>query len=1025
MEIEQLVGFLDDSVAAQPWLDELGLTETKHAHENLSRLAEIGVPLDLLGFICSQLEKTLPIVRNPDQALEYLVKYFVAARSPLSLATLMHREPETLRILLQIGATSQYLSELLIRDPESLDLLRMTDGRPVARQLLLDEICAEADQLTDDTSLRALVRRYKHRETLRIAYGDLVRRQPLEVVAKQLSYLADAILEATLRFARRKMDAKRGPTVGPDGMPGRFAAIALGNLGGEELNYGQQLEVVFLCDAGIRMVKSRTHDGAEFFESLARTVMELLKPSEGEDDGYAIDLSMSPPQDHRSPVTTRDAALRYYDVAGRAHERLAFVKARVSAGNQELGQSFLRQMESWVYRRYLGAVDIAGIKALKRKIENRADRESANDVQASPGGIRDIEFVIQFLQLLNGGDLQAIRTGNTLEAIRALEQNGCLSDQERALLEENYSFARKVEHRQQIMFDRTTSVLPSAAQDLERLAAHLDFQPLNGQSAAERFQAEFDKRRQESRQILDHLLHDAFNGQEETDPIADLILDPQPTSQVVRELLGGFGFQDVDAAHSNLVDLSEERIPFLSTRRCRHFLAGIGSRLLAAIAKAPDPDGALRNLVQVSNSLGGKGVLWELFSYSPPTLQLYVRLCATSDYLTGILNAQPGMIDELMDSLVLDRLAPISSLERQLADLCRGADDQDPILTSFKNLQHLRIGVRDVLGKNDIQATHRGLADIAEVIVKQVTDIELHQLVKKHGSPMLADGTRPADFLVMAQGKLGAREPNYHSDLDLVFLYEGSGQTEPLGRSQKQTNNQHFFGQLAQRIIKRMTHLGVTGRLYNLDSRLRPEGSGLLAFSLTSLLRFFDSRADWRLRMALCKARIVYGSAAGKQRAMHAIRAAQHLRPWSEEDRQSLAAWREELESTASKRNLKRGPGGALDVEHIVQQLQMEHGKQRPEVMVPNTLRALPILREAGLISSDDATTLSEGYRFLRTVESRLRLLNTVKRHDLPEDPLELSKLAYLLMMPDAFALEAACDEQTSRIRAVYSRLMA
>lgn len=1023
MEIEQLVGILDDSTAARPWLERLGLTESQRAHQCLTDIAQSGVPLDLLSSLCDQLEKNLPTVGDPDLALENLAKYFGAVRSPLSLATLFDRESDALRTVLQMGATSQYLSDWLLQDPESLDLLRMTEGQPVARQVLLDEICAEASAIDNDAMLRALIRRYKRRETLRIAYGDLVRQQPLEVVAKQLSYLADAILEATVRFARRQLSAKRGEARGANGDPGRFAVIALGEWGGEELNYGGELELLFLCDAGVRMAQSRTHDGLEFFESLAQRVVELIRSVDGA-DGYQADLSMVPSRESRSMVMTLDAALRYYDVSGRAHERLAFVKSRWAAGSESLGRSFLRQMETWVYRRYLGAIDIAGIKALKRKIEQRAEPQSGNDVHASPGGIQDIEFVIQFLQLLNGGDLQPIRIGNTLAAIRALESNGCLSHQERTLLEENYVFLRQVEHRQQIMFPALTTALSAAGRELEKLALRLGFAPVNGQTGADRLTRELEKRRQESRQILDHLLHDAFEGSDDVDPIADLILDPQPSGEMVERLLGEYGFKSIRTAHRHLSDLAEEHIPFLSTRRCRYFLAGIASRLLAAVAQTPDPDGALQNLVHVSNSLGGKGVLWELFSYSPPTLQLYVRLCATSDYLTGILNAQPGMIDELMDSLVLDRLSPLGSLERQLADLCRGADDQDPILTSFKNLQHLRIGVRDVLGKNDIQASHGGLADIAEAIVKQVADFELQKLVQKHGPPMLADTTRSADFLVMAQGKFGAREPNYHSDLDLVFLYEGNGQTEPQGRSQKQTNNQHFFGQLAQRIIKRMTHLGITGRLYNLDSRLRPEGSGLLAFSLNSLLRFFDKRADWRLRMALCKARIVYGSEAGKQRAMHAIRASQFLRPWTVEDRSAQVAYRKELEDTASLRNLKRGPGGAIDVEHIVQDLQMTHGKQRNDIVIPNTLEALGALRQAELVSREDTSTLSEGYRFLRTVESRLRLLNTVKRHDLPTDAMEMSKLAYLLEMPSPDALEAACAEQTALIRAVYLRLM-
>ena len=185
-------------------------------------------------------------------------------------------------------------------------------------------------------------------------------------------------------------------------------------------------------------------------------------------------------------------------------------------------------------------------------------------------------------------------------------------------------------------------------------------------------------------------------------------------------MLGKYRFRDVKQAYRNLMSLAEERIRFLSTRRCQHFLAAIAPQLLAAIAETADPDSTLVNLDQVSDSLGGKGALWELFSFNPPSLRLYVELCAYSPYLSGILTSNPGMIDGLMDSLVLDKLPTRETMERQLAELCRAAEDIDPILQSFKNDQQLCVGVRDILGKEDIQATTGALSDIAETCLAQI-----------------------------------------------------------------------------------------------------------------------------------------------------------------------------------------------------------------------------------------------------------------------------------------------------------------
>ena len=226
------------------------------------------------------------------------------------------------------------------------------------------------------------------------------------------------------------------------------------------------------------------------------------------------------------------------------------------------------------------------------------------------------------------------------------------------------------------------------------------------------------------------------------DAEVDLVLDPDPADERIVEVLGKYGFRQIKPAYRNLMALAEEKIRFLSTRRCRHFLASIAPQLLEAIAATPDPDSTLVNLDKVSDSLGGKGVLWELFSFNPPSLRLYVDLCAYSPYLSEILVSNPGMLDSLMDGLVLDKLPSRESLRAMLRELCRGAEDMDPILHSFKNDQQLRVGVRDILGKEDIQATTCALSEIAETCLEQIAEREYEKLAAKFGQPRIADGTR-------------------------------------------------------------------------------------------------------------------------------------------------------------------------------------------------------------------------------------------------------------------------------------------
>ncbi|MCY2992805.1 MAG: bifunctional [glutamate--ammonia ligase]-adenylyl-L-tyrosine phosphorylase/[glutamate--ammonia-ligase] adenylyltransferase [Planctomycetota bacterium] len=1031
MELEQVIRFVDDPAEVTAWLRSLNVRDAARGRRNFLGIANSGITPDLLMVLCRQLGQSLSSQSDPEMALNHLDRFFAASRNPLALGSLFERDPEALPTLLQIFSASQYLSDLLIRDPESFDLLRVTAGQPVTRKVLLEEICAAVAQVEDDRDILTILRRHKHRETLRIAYGDIVLRQRLEIVTEQISFLAEALCEAAVRAARRKLEQQRGVPRRPDGKRARLVVLALGKLGGRELNYSSDIDLVFLSDDLGQTDAPRPITHAEFCDRLARQVIKYL--TENTDLGvvYRVDLRLCPEGRQASPVVSLSAALHYYDVFGRTWERQAFVKARPVAGDLDLGREFLAQLEPWIYRRYLTRADITGIRALKRQIEQRTNREGGDErnVETGHGGIRDIEFVIQFLQLLNGGDLPEIRTGNTLEAMARLEQAGCLTLQEHTTLRENYELLRKLEHRLQIMCDLQTHSLPEQEEELRKLAIRMGYAEGPHRAPLEAFKADYKQKTERNRKILNYLLNDAF-GTEEGEPEVDLVLDPDPLPTTIHEVLGRYGFQKVDDAYQQLLALSKEKISFLSTRRCRHFLAAIAPQLLQAICATPDPDSTLADLSKVSDSLGGKGVLWELFSVNPPTLQLYVRLCAATPYLSGILTSNPGMLDELMDSLLLDKLPTLASLERALEDLLRGAEDSEPILHGFKNSLHLRVGVRDVLGKADIRHTHCALSDIAEVCLAAIAQREYEKLASKFGTPTIAEGGRagrPCELIILALGKLGGREPNYHSDLDVVFLYEADGTTRPASRSRSElaTTHQHFFSQLGQRIIKVISQWGPHGRLYELDPRLRPIGkSGSLAVSQDEFARYFASGSGqpWE-RQALCKARPIYGSARARQLTMQVIRQAIVGTGWQSTSADQLRGLRTKLEETATPRNLKRGPGGTLDVEFAVQMLQLKHAAEVPAVLVPGTLDAIEALQAAQLLGEEAAAELQKSYRFLRAVEARLRLMNTTARHDLPEHALELKKLAYLLNYADAPALIRDCEQYTRQNRLWFDRL--
>jgi glutamate-ammonia-ligase adenylyltransferase len=1025
MDISTLRQYLDDADAAQELLKCLGVVDPRRAHAALVSMASAGVTLDLLAGICEQLSQILARCPDPDMALNNLDRFVAQARNPLSLGTLFERDATALPTLIQIFSTSQHFSDLLIADPEGLDLLRLTEGAPVARQMLVEDLVAEISALEHEQTVLRSLRRFKRRETLRITYGDIVREQSLQTVTAQISYLADAILEGALRAAWRKLREQRGNPIGPVGQTARFVVLGMGKLGGCELNYSSDIDLIFLYDGEGKTDGPRPASNHEFFEHLARELVRLLSEKTELGMAYRVDLRLRPDGQRGPMVMDLPAMLTYYDVRGRTWERQAYIKARPVAGDLDLGRQFLAQLSPWIYRSYLSRADISGIKALKRRIEqNVHGDDQVRDVKVGHGGIRDIEFVIQFLQLLNGGDLPQLRTGNTLEAMTRLEQCGCLTNQERVLLGENYNFLRKIEHRLQILFDLQTHMMPADDAELRKLALRMGYEDRPERTALEGFLGDYREKTSFNRKILDHLLHDAFSDDEQTEAESDLVLDPDPRPELIEAVLSKYRFRDVKQAYRNLMALSEEKIRFLSTRRCRHFLAAIASQLLKEVGATADPDAALVNLDLVSDSLGGKGVLWELFSFNPPSLRLYVELCAYSPHLSGILISSPGMLDGLMDSLVLDRLPSRESLQETLKELCWAAEDIEPILHSFKNDQQLRVGVRDLLGKEDIQATTGVLSDIAEVCLAQIAAAEYQKLIAKFGRPQIGDGPRagePCDMAILALGKFGGREMNYHSDLDIVFLYEADGQTAfDFGQwSARSTSNQHFFSELGQRIIKTAGRLSAQGRLYEVDARLRPTGkSGSLAMTMGEFSRYYAAGSGqlWE-RQALCKARPVYGSPRTRRAAVAAVQRAAYGHRWRRKDANEIRDMRHRLEATVGAGDLKRGPGGIVDIEFLVQMLQLQHARKNPSLRTANTLAALRALNDAGLLSADEQAFFDSAYRLLRTIESRLRLMNSTARDQLPHDPLELNKLAHLLRYSSSDALMGDYEKTTRQIR--------
>jgi len=1010
MQAAQVIELLDSPKAAQAWLANLGVTETATAFRSLLALNEAGMTIDLVSVTLTQLEQILPTLVQPEQVLHSLAHFISVSRNPISLGALWERDTETLVTLLTIFSASQHLSQILIDEPECYDLLRITDGQRVDRGIILDEILNEIMSVSGDTAVKRQLQRILHREWLRIAYGDLIRKQTPDTVLEQTSYLYEGLLAAAFQVA-----VSRTAAATDSNLSDQFAVIALGDLAANQMCYGDTVNILMVYDG------TNNDAGADVLNKVLAKTLALLTSSTGE-PLFTIDVSFPLSNNNSSPATNLNAAVQYLDFSGRTWQRCALIGARPCVGNAELGAEFLRRIDKWIYRRYLSRADMTGMRSQKRRLY-RGDHTASVvlDMQSTPGATADIVAVIQFVQLLNGTAFANIRMAGTINAIEALQHNELLTAEEQNALRDSYLTLKHIQHRLQVITDSNVTALPQNPKRLQHLASSLGY---TGDEQNDRLVNDVRHAVTLSRKILDRLLDDSFVDQEPDTPSEmDIVLDPHPSDQRLKEVLGKHNFRNVQLAHQYLTDLATERISFLSTRRCRHFLALIAPQLLEAIAQTPNPDSTLANLCAVSESLGGKGVLWELFQLNPPTLQLYVQLCSTSPYLTGILTSYPGMIDELMDSLILDQLPNKESLQNILRELTKsaslGGSSLIDVLQTFKHAQHLRVGVRDILGKDSLSAAHQSLSDIMDVCLEQVAGDNYEQLVSKYGIPTIDSGAhagQPAAFLMLAIGKLGGREPNFHSDAEILFLYDAEGTTVAQDRDHhsKPTSNHHFFNELAKRILKTVTRSGPHGRLFEMNSKLRATTpTGPLAVEISEFVKFLGSdKAQVSHFLRLCNSRVVYHSSDATNSSKTLISQIHQTiisMPRKKNWQQEIYNLRIESEEGAAEHNLKRYLGGTMDVETIVQMLQLKHAPQHQEILQVGTLAAMEQLAALGCLSSEDAQALGQSYTFLREIEAGLRLMDTSARHDLPKDPLALTTLASLLGYESPQALVTIC----------------
>ena len=929
-----------------------------------------------------------------------------------------------------------YLATLLVRDPARLVRVAadpyLTREKP--REVLATELGAAVAGARTPADLRAALRRVRADELVRLGVREIAQDRDVEV-GRELARLADACFDAAIAFHDAALRARYGvPTcVEDDGTVHevRLAVIGMGKLGGDELNFASDVDVIYVysSDQG-EAGELSLH---EYFAKLATQVTGALSDVTEDDRVFRVDLRLRP-EGARGAIANSVAQMeRYYETFGRPWERQAWIKARACAGDPALGAEVLAMLRPFVFPRLVSPTVIDEVRDLNRRIKRelvRPRRPSAAgtaegfDLKNGEGGIREIEFFVQALQLIHAGKRPQLQRRGTRAALDALLFAGLVTDDEHGALGRAYRWLRHAEHVLQLEAGLQTQTLPSAPDALAWCAGRLGY-PTAAALAAELALHTGAVAR------LFATLGDPADERAEVRAIVDGDLTDDDEAQALRDL----GFVDVTAARAELARVRRRPGSPLSPGASER-AARIGAGLLAEIAASADPDQALRFLGDLVARRGEAWTVWRLLDEHPPILRLLGSLLGASAYLARLLVDSPELIDLLVE---LGQTAPSRTRTQVAADLTARlalVDARDPeaawrALAEVKNGHVLRVGLADFAGALDPLAVCEELTAIAEACLAQALELVEGQLAARHGRP-------PGDarFAVLALGKLGGRELGYAADLDVVFVYDirgdGAGADDDAcvgaAPGAPVLTTIEWFSRCAQRLLGALRQRTDRGRLYEVDTRLRPAGSqGLLVTSLAGWRRYHAAEARLWEHQALTKLRPVAGDAElGAEVARAALATVYGAAP---QDPRAIAAevvrMRDRIERELGRPgDLKTGAGGIMDVEFAAQYLQLVHGHAHPALRTTSTSVALRAAAAAGLAPPHAIELLDQGYRFLRGIEHRLRVVHDQPIHRLPETRSELDKLARRSGFRDGDVLLEHLSRWQHDIRGAYAALL-
>lgn len=844
---------------------------------------------------------------------------------------------------------------------------------------MIQKIVTELKASDSLATLNARLRYFRRAEMVRIAIRDLKGLAEVTETLQDLSDLADALVSGALDWHYDEMIKRSGTPMGQEsGEPQKMLVLGMGKLGGQELNFSSDIDLIFVYpEKGQTEGGVRTISNDQFFTRLGQAMNKSLTEFTPDGMVYRVDMRLRP-FGQTGPLAVSFSEMEtYYQIHGRAWERYALVKARVIAGNQEKGEELFEILRPFVYRKYVDFTAIEALRELKMMINAEVKKKDKHDnIKLGPGGIREIEFIVQAFQLVHGGRDTQLQGRQLIPMLTALSERQYIDEKTKQHLLEAYLFLRKAENRLQEWNDQQTHDLPDNAHQQQCLAESMGFENY-----------ELFKKELAVYLAFVQTEFDAVFAEESDESVEDSDFKQACLSSEI----------DLEVLESLELSTPEQVVEilnqFLNSRSYTHASSDAVGRfkavlpvLLMGLQDVENEALALERVLKILSGVMNRSVYLVLLKENLHAIKHLLQLCSLSSWMTEMLVKYPALLDQLLDERILYEPLELTDLKQEAHHILDESFPDDEAfmnhLRQWKHAQVFKVAAADTTGHLPIMKVSDYLTWIAEAVLEVTAEYAWRFMQRRSGLPGGFDSSKGMPFLIIGYGKLGGIELGYGSDLDIVFLYDG---LEPSANSDgdKPLENNLYFMRMAQKIISLLTTFMPTGTLYEVDTRLRPNGaSGMIITDLKSFEAYQENKAWVWEHQALVRTRAVVGSEVSQQHFYDFKKAFIAKTRSMDTLKQEVVSMRQKMRDSLDKTNpeqfdLKQGSGGIVDIEFMVQYLVLGHAHEFVELTQwSDNIRLLEAIRTVELLPVEEVEALIDAYRVYRARYHRLALQN-------------------------------------------------